>query len=115
MRLKTIRLSMALLLTVYGCVLFAQNGEPPPAKPAPPPRPQYFHGRITEVAAQRIKVSRSLVGHRPESRTFLITAQTKINRNLRPRAIVTVRFQHLPEGDVALEIHVRQVSHPARP
>ena len=70
---------------------------------------QFFHGTVTHFSTEFVTVSRSLVGKRPESRRFLILRTTKMRRGLHLRAKVTVRYKHLPEGDVALEIQI----HPA--
>lgn len=82
-----------------------------------PPRPkaQFFAGIVTDLAPERVTVSRSLVGRPQENRIFLITRQTKMNRPLKVKARVTVRYRNLPEGDVALEIQVRSQTRPLRP
>ncbi len=67
---------------------------------------QFFHGTITHYTSNFVTVSRTLVGKRPESRRFRILRTTKVHRALRVRAKVTVRYKHLPEGDVALEIQI---------
>lgn len=71
----------------------------------------YFHGTVTKVDATYVTVSRSLVGRAPESHTFLTNKRTKLNRSLRLRANVTVRYQRLPEGDIALDIQVHTSSY----
>jgi hypothetical protein len=88
-----------------------QNEPTPPPGNIPPPahvRAQFFAGTVTKVDEKQVVVSRRLVGKAPESRTFLIQDKTKVSRTLKPKQRVTVRYQHLPEGDVALEIQVRQ-------
>jgi hypothetical protein len=89
------------------------NGENPTPAPTPPPKPQFFAGTVTTVDSEHIIVSRTLVGKAPETRTFLIRAKTKLSKSVRPKQRVTVRYQHLPEGDVALEVQVR-LQHPPR-
>lgn len=89
----------------------AKPEQPPPPKP----KPQFFAGTLTTVDASHIIVSRTLVGKATETRTFLMQAKTKTNRALHPRQRVTVRYQHLPEGDVALEVLVRQPRTPKVP
>jgi len=79
------------------------------------PKPQFFAGIVTDLSSDRVTVSRSLVGRPGENRTFLIGPKTKVNKALRMKARVTVRYQHLPEGDVALEIQVRSQTRPLRP
>ncbi len=51
------------------------------------------------------------MGRPTVNRTFLINPQTKMRKSLVvPKAKVTVRYQHLPEGDVALEIQVHRTT-----
>jgi hypothetical protein len=88
------------------------EGSTPAPEPPNPPKFQFFAGTVTALDAHHIVVSRTLVGKSPESRTFLIQAKTKLSRALRPKQRVTVRYQHLPEGDVALEVQVRQTRSP---
>jgi len=80
--------------------------------PAPAAKPQFFGGTVTELDETHITVSRKLVGHSPESRTFLIDANTKMNKaTLHIKGRVTVRYMHRPEDDLALEIQARPPSH----
>ena len=96
-------------------LILAQNAEHPTA-PQPPPRPQFFAGTVTDLDDQHVTISRSLVGKAPETRTFMINGKTKLNKSaLKVQARVTVRYQHLPEGDVALEIQMRPPARSARP
>lgn len=84
------------------------------SSPVPAPRPQYFAGTLLSITDAQITVSRTLVGHPPDTRTFQITPKTKLNRaNCKLSAKVTVRYQHLPEGDVVLQVVVHPDSKPA--
>lgn len=75
---------------------------------AAPPKPQFFAGTVTDLTVQQITVSRTPVGRPPEKRTFFITPKTKMNKAaLKLRSRVTVRYQHVNETDVALEIHLQ--------
>lgn len=95
--------------------MLAQNAETP-ASPQPPPRPQFFAGTVTDLNDQHVTISRSLVGKAPETRTFMINAKTKLNRSaLKVKSRVTVRYQHLSEGDVALEIQIHPAVRSSRP
>jgi hypothetical protein len=78
------------------------------------PRPQFFAGIVTDLTPEQITVSRSIVGRAPESHTFRITKRTRMSKSLRVKSRVTVRYLHLPEGDVALEIQIRPNIHPSR-
>ncbi|HSU33344.1 MAG TPA: hypothetical protein VLJ11_19105 [Bryobacteraceae bacterium] len=73
----------------------------------PKPKSQFFAGVVTGLSPGLVVVSRTIPGRPPEHRTFLVTPQTKRPGGLRLRLRVTVRFQRLIEGDVALEIQVR--------
>jgi len=119
MRLRHLRLFAALILLLAGALVNATpyTQESPeksapqeqPDNPAPSPLPaktEFFSGTITDFDQEHVTVSRSLIGKAPEKRTFLIKPQTKLSRSLKSRSRVTVRYQHLPEGDVALEIQV---------
>lgn len=65
------------------------------------------------ITGDQITVSRTLVGHQPDTRTFQLTPKTKLNRaNCKLNAKVTVRYQHLPEGNIALQVLVHPNSKP---
>lgn len=68
---------------------------------------EFVSGIIADLPPGRIVVNRAVVGKPPENRTFLITAETKIEGRLRIRARVTVGFKPSDEGDVAVRIIVR--------
>ena len=121
--LRLFALSVFLCCAESVCVAAPQDdtkSSQPPAntteegKPAEAPpetataKSEFFAGTLTTVDAEHIIVSRRLVGKAPESRTFLMQSKTKTNRALKPKQRVTVRYQHLPEGDIALEVLVRQ-------
>jgi len=103
---KVARLVTALF--IWGALLtFAQSSETPTTSPSAP-KPQFFAGTVTSLDEQHITVSRTLVGHSPENRTFLINPDTKLNRAaLKVKSRVTVRYQRMAEGDLALEIQIR--------
>ncbi len=109
---RSMRLFITLLL--WGAVLtWAQTpGAPPPA----PARAQFFAGTVTELDEQHVTISRALVGRAPEARTFAINGKTKVNKlALKVKARVTVRYQHLSQGDVALEIQIHPPARSSRP
>jgi hypothetical protein len=85
--------------------LWAQSASNPAV---PLPKPQFFAGVVSELDQQHIKVSRSLLGKPPESRIFLINANTKMSKTLvKIKAKVTVRYRRMPEGDIALDVQIR--------
>jgi len=84
----------------------------PPAQSAAQPaaRPQFFAGTVVELDATHIKVTRTLVGRPTESRSFAINPSTKMNKAaIKLHNRVTVRYKHLNDGDMALEIQPRPV------
>jgi hypothetical protein len=90
----------------------AQN----PESPAPVAKPQFFGGTLTELDENHIKVSRKLVGRPLESRTFLIDANTRMNKAaIHVKSRVTVRYRRRPEGDLALEVQARPAARPKAP
>ena len=107
------RFRVALFTALFLCTIcgLAQANstvtQPPTSSPHQPQqvKPQLFGGTITALSSQQITVSHASIGHSAERKTFLINAKTKLNRAvLKLRSRVTVRYQHVPEGDVALEI-----------
>jgi hypothetical protein len=109
---RFLRLVITAMVCLFGMVaMLAQT----PETPAPLPKPQFFAGTVTELDAMHVRVSRTLVGHAPENRSFLINAKTKMNRaTVKVKSRVTVRYRRLPEGDVALEVQLRPSTHPPR-
>src|SRR5437868_5523950 len=104
MRHKVARLLAALL--VCNALLIAQTSDSSASQPPRNPKPQFFAGTVTALDSKQITVSRTPVGHSPEHRTFLINPKTRMNKSaLKLRSRVTVKYQHLATGDVALEIH----------
>ena len=105
-----VRFSVALFC---GAVLgLSQTTTDPAAPPATQPaaRPQFFAGTVVELDGGHIKVTRTLVGRPTESRSFAINPSTKMNKAaIKLHNRVTVRYKHLNDGDVALEIQPRPV------
>ncbi|HYL37370.1 MAG TPA: hypothetical protein VEV17_15755 [Bryobacteraceae bacterium] len=66
-----------------------------------------FSGPVVEFSADKITVSRSILGRPAEKRTFLIKPDTRIEGRLRVKARVTVGFVTTDDGDVARLIVVR--------
>jgi hypothetical protein len=94
-----------LLILLLGCFAAAQDSLDHPVPAAA--KQQFFAGIVTDLDANRITISRSVLGRPAEHRTFLITQETKLGKNLHTRVRVTVRYVNRPEGDVALEVLVR--------
>jgi hypothetical protein len=69
----------------------------------------FFAGIVVESSPEKIVVSRTVLG-KTETRSFLVTPDTKIEGQLSPRSRVTVRYASDEEtGDTAVLIVVRRV------
>ena len=75
---------------------------------------EFFSGTIADLPEGKITVSRAVLGKAPESRTFVITADTKIEGTLKTEARVTVGFKPGDEGNLAVRIIVRASNPPKR-
>jgi hypothetical protein len=75
--------------------------------PAEQPRSEFFSGVVTMLAEGRITVFKTVLGKSSETRTFLITPETRVEGKLRVKVRVTVRYTREDEGDRALHIIVR--------
>lgn len=107
MRLNLVSWAAAFLLLVVPCLgahILPKNTLP---LSLTKPKSQFFAGVVTRLTPGLVVVSRRIPGRPPEHRTFLITPRTKMAHALRLRLRVTVRFQRMIEGDIALEIQVR--------
>jgi hypothetical protein len=114
MRPKIARLFAALLLLKLSIV--AQTTDSSPAPPQRSSKPLFFAGTVTALDSKQITVSRTPVGRSPEHRTFLINAKTRMNKAaLKLRARVTVKYQHVEDGDVALEIEPQPSGRSSKP
>ena len=71
------------------------------------PKPDYFSGTITVLDEEKLTVLKTVLGKSSETRTFLITKETRIEGKLRVKARVTVRYTHDDDGNRALHIIVR--------
>ncbi|MBZ5609149.1 MAG: hypothetical protein LAP38_12880 [Acidobacteriia bacterium] len=71
-----------------------------------------FSGPIVELSADKITVSRSILGKPAETRTFWIKPDTRVEGKLRLKVRVTVGFVTGDEGDVARLIVVRTAQRP---
>ena len=59
------------------------------------------------LAEDKITVFKTVLGKSSETRTFLITPETRVEGKLRAKARVTVRYMREEQGDRALHIIVR--------
>jgi hypothetical protein len=72
-----------------------------------PAQSEFFSGVVTELTADKITVLKSVLGKNSDTRTFLITDETRVEGKLRVKARVTVRYAREEDGDRALHIIVR--------
>jgi hypothetical protein len=102
-------LALALFLLAGVAELSAmQDSDAPQVVSPKPPQPQFFAGQVVEVDAEHVKVSRNLLGRAPETRVFKLDGKTKTPKGgIKPKTRVTVRYEHLAQYDLALEIEVR--------
>ncbi len=98
------------------CSALALSQEPTEPKPSEPKQEdqkseatydETFSGPIVEFSAEKIVISRSILGQEPEKRTFLIKPDTKIEGKLRVKGKVTVGFLTSEGVDIARLIVVR--------
>ena len=75
--------------------------------PSEQPRSEFFSGVVTTLADDRITVFKTVLGKSSETRTFLITPETRVEGKLRVKVRVTVRYTRQEDGDRALHIIVR--------
>jgi hypothetical protein len=68
---------------------------------------EFFSGTISQMPEGKITVARAVLGKPAESRSFLITSETKVEGKLKVKARVTVGFKTSEQGDVAVRIIVR--------
>ena len=75
--------------------------------PSEQPRSEFFSGVVTTLAEDRITVFKTVLGKSSETRTFLITPETRVEGKLRMKVRVTVRYTREEQGERALHIIVR--------
>jgi hypothetical protein len=111
---SSVRLGLATFLILAGALsairVGAQERElsKPDSQKHDPKYDDTFSGSILELTTSKITVSRSILGKQPEKRTFLITADTRIEGKMRVKLKVTIGFVVSDDGDVARLIVVRQ-------
>ncbi len=74
----------------------------------------FFSGIITALDQDKMTVSRTVLGSKPDTHTFLITGDTRIEGKPKLKARVTVRFIADEEGDRAVHIIVRSNTAPKK-
>lgn len=98
------RLIIGALLALWAASVVPASQETPEGSTQERP---FFSGTVTELASDKLSVSRTILGKADEQRTFRITSATRIEGKLKLRSRVTVQFAAGEEGDVAVSIVVR--------
>jgi Cu/Ag efflux protein CusF len=99
---------VTLRLLITGVLLFsaahaAQQDQPPAQAQAD----QFFSGNVTKLEAEKVTVTRLVLGKVDATKTFTVTPETRIEGKLKLKARVTVRFAAADDGDRAVHILVR--------
>ena len=97
------RIVVAALLALWAVCVMPAWQETPEANQERP----FFSGTVTELASDKLSVSRTILGKADEQRTFRITSATRIEGKLKLKSRVTVQFAAGEEGEVAVSIVVR--------
>ena len=95
--------ALLLLLSPVASVPVRAQG----AAPTDQPQSEFFSGVVTAFAEDKITVFKTVLGKNSETRTFLITSETRVEGKLRIKARVTVRYTHEEDSDRAVRIIVR--------
>ena len=69
---------------------------------------EFYSGSVQEFSETSVAVSRSLTGKTPETRVFVMDAETKVEGKLKKLARVTVGYHTHDGQDVAWRIIVRE-------
>ena len=97
---RTLVALIATVAAVYaGKPLRSQEVETKPAE-------NFFAGTVTVCTAEKITVSRIVLG-KTEKRDFKLTADTKVEGKLKTNVRVTVRYDSSEDGDIATLIVIR--------
>lgn len=106
-----LRLPRAILFSMLlvAAADFGQDGSSPPQENSAPrsEAETFYSGTVADLSAEKVTVSRTILGKPAEQRTFLITPETKVEGAMKTGARVTVRYTAGDQGDVALSILVR--------
>ena len=95
------------ILLVWLACLVAVAAVSQDAPPAQRPAHQFFAGFVTALSDTQITVSRTVLGNRTDTRTFLITEDTRIDGRPKVKSRVTVQFEADGDGNRAVHIMVR--------
>ena len=102
------RILLAVLALEWGiaCLVLRPLSADEPSPGATKKADAFFAGTVVEWTPEKITVTRTVLG-KPENRSFVMTADTKIEGRLRAKVRVTVRYTSDEDGDTATMIIVR--------
>src|SRR3982751_5830941 len=103
-------LSSVLLIALTRSIPAAPAHTQEPQQSTEEPSQEFYSGVVSEVSDGKVTVVRSLMGKAPETRTFLLNTETKIEGKLRAKVRVTVGYKTTDDGEVAVRIIVRNQS-----
>lgn len=98
---------LTLIAGLFGSVPVVPKATAQQAAQAPTAS-QTFSGTVIEVSANKVVVSRTIMGSPAQKRSFVLKPDTRIEGRLRAKTRVTVGFVTTDEGDVARLIVVRE-------
>lgn len=101
--MRSVLIGTLLLLSPISSILIKAQDD----RQAEQPKSEFFSGVVTELAADKITVLKTVLGKNSDTRTFVITAETSVEGKLRVKARVTVRYAHEEDSNRAVHIIVR--------
>jgi hypothetical protein len=109
---SSVRFSLAIILlgvSLIGVPVAAQDSDGQKQDPIKiePKYDDTFSGAVIELTAEKVVVSRSILGKPAEKRTLRIQSDTRIEGKLHAKLKVTIGFVTSDEGDIARLIVVR--------
>ena len=73
-----------------------------------------YSGTVETLTAEKLTVSREVLGNPPEYMSFVLTPQTKVEGKLQEGVRVTVKFRPSDDGPVAETVIVREAPRPKK-
>jgi hypothetical protein len=102
-----VRFLLTGIISVFMAASLSAAAQDQPSPPAAQTEDQYFSGDVTAIDATKITVKRTVLGKRSDVKTFLITAETRVEGKPKVKSRVTVRWVPGEQGDRAVHILVR--------
>jgi hypothetical protein len=73
-----------------------------------------YSGTVETLTAEKLTVSREILGNPPEYMSFILTPQTKVEGKLQEGVRVTVKFRPSDDGPIAETVIVREQARPRK-